>query len=595
MTVSSVPKFFGFSVVSDGYIPPASKADCLGKFGDDKDPSRTGYYESVRNTLAQKLANIFNKNFPDKCNCSDENCKCGQFPIREYDCKQECNSLYKSIFKDICDDSIESNIAYKFYVNQIIKKINELNSYITEAQAILANYTDNKLTRLQILDTFCKKIEIEFSYHYAYDPEEDVFKIIEEEKSASEYASTQLENKHTNYADLRKDKIPTYPGSSPKSKIIECFNELNLLDRLKYIKLYYDCNSGKTDSLFPNNEPEEAYPAVSVPKSTAYNQETYTTGQLELFYIGYLIDRDGPIGALCSFIEFKSIALLKNIEIESLRIKAINTYLAYLTKASMYLNGRSKDTGVPKTTYAIVVLVCNGFARGIKQLSIDGETVDYLILQRDNDDSDNKTKIVDGYHISGSGYYLLVRVDAGASTYIEKYASDSPYFSDRMSKDDALGNSVNVKDPFTNAEFSNVTFYNGFKYDTEIDCKNTANKEVLLARISNDNDYSHHKNFLPKELDITTITMNSIYGCGSNDISWGTSKTKDNKESYNRMITAWQDAIDNYIGNLNTTLETINSDIDVWKSKMNTWDSLANKIRHRDYEIRQNLISRALR
>ena len=61
------------------------------------------------------------------------------------------------------------------------------------------------------------------------------------------------------------------------------------------------------------------------------------------------------------------------------------------------------------------------------------------------------------------------------------------------------------------------------------------------------------------------------------------------------MISSWQTAIDNYTSNLNTALESINSDIEVWRSKMDTWDALANKIRHRDYEIRQNLMSRALR
>ena len=82
---------------------------------------------------------------------------------------------------------------------------------------------------------------------------------------------------------------------------------------------------------------------------------------------------------------------------------------------------------------------------------------------------------------------------------------------------------------------------------------------------------------------------------GDDNIAWGKNKIDANKESHSRMINAWQTAIDNYKENLNTILESINSDIDVWRSKMNTWDGLANKIRHRDYEIRQNLMSRALR
>jgi hypothetical protein len=293
MTVSATtPRFFGFSVISDSYTPPASKADCIVVFND---------YTTLRTTLAKKLAAIFHKPVPDFIKHSFEDF---------------CNAIYG----DICKDSDESNIAYKFYLNQIIKKIKELDSYIKEAQELLKeeNYADHKLTRLQLLDTFCKKIEVEFSRYYSYDPEEEVFELIEEERTAPDYAGTQLQDlddeKKDTYNDLRDDKVfaDVKPGqtydykknNNPK-KSIECFNELNLLDRLKYIKLYYDIEKtivdgrelGVSDALFPNDNPEEAYPAVSVPTNTAYNKETYTTGQLELFYIGYLIDRDGPIGA----------------------------------------------------------------------------------------------------------------------------------------------------------------------------------------------------------------------------------------------------------------------------------------------------------
>lgn len=570
MTVSSVPKFFGFSIISDGYVQPTSKEQCNNLF------KSSGYYETLRGKLTEKLADIWEKSAPTK------------YPL----------TITDFIKEDVCSDCDESNLACKFYGNQIIKKINELNSYITEAQGLLKNYTNNDLTRLQLLDTFCKKIEIEFSYHYAYDPEENVFKIIEEEKSASNYAGTQLDGSHSSYDALRKDEVATYPGSSPASKTVECFNELNLLDRLKYIKLYYSCNSnsGKTDLLFPNSKKEEAYPAVKVPESTAYNKETYTTGQLELFYIGYLVDRDGPIGALCSFIELKSVSLLKNIEIETMRIKALNGYLAYLNRAVTSLNGREDGGPVPNDTYGIVCLVCSGFARNIKQLKINGVTSDYLVLQRDYG-TETKTT-TDGYHLSGTDYYILVKLDAGVSDYVT-YHGDSPYISGRI--DNGLGTKVVVKDPSSDSdkEFTGVTFYDGFKYtknDEEkeeiyLDCTNNGN-ELLIAKIPNE---SNAKAFLPKELDITTIKVENIFGYESK-IDWKNSRGSGDtdKINYNNMINSWQSALDNYITNVNTAIESINTDIEVWRSKMDTWDSLASKVRHRDYEIRQNLISRGL-
>lgn len=562
MTVSSVPKFFGFSIISDGYVQPTSKEQCNNLF------KSSGYYETLRDELTKKLANI-----------------CGKSDSTEYPL-----SISDFIKEDVCSDCDESNIACKFYGNQIIKKINELNSYVTEAQDLLKNYTNNDLTRLQLLDTFCKKIEIEFSHYYAYDPEEDVFKIIEEEKSASNYAGSQLKESHDSYKTLREDKVATYPGSSPEDKTVECFNELNLLDRLKYIKLYYSCNSGKTDSLFPNNKKEEAYPAVKVPESTAYNKETYTTGQLELFYIGYLVDRDGPIGALCSFIEFKSVSLLKNIEIESMRIKALNGYLAYLNQAVTSLNGREDGACVPDKTYGIVCLICSGFARNIKQLKINGVTSDYLVLQRDYG-----TSTIDGYHLSGTGYYILVKLGAKTSDYVTHHG-DSPYIKDRI--DNGLGTKVVVKDPSSDSDkgFTGVTFYRGFKYsdyDSTETGKEKNNNEFLIAKVT---DVGNAKAFLPKELDITTINVENIFGYDGSKIHWWNSRgsSDTDKINYNNMINSWQSALDNYITNVNTAIESINTDIEVWRSKMDTWDSLASKVRHRDYEIRQNLISRGL-
>ena len=119
MTVSATnttPRFFGFSVVSGNYTAPASKADCEESFFNYKD-TKIGYYESVRNTLAQKLAKIF----------GDDNIP--TFPIKD-------GVFYKTVCNDVCNDSVESNIAYKFYAHQIINKINELDGYIKEAQGI---------------------------------------------------------------------------------------------------------------------------------------------------------------------------------------------------------------------------------------------------------------------------------------------------------------------------------------------------------------------------------------------------------------------------------------------------------------------------
>lgn len=540
---NSVPRFFGYSIISDDYVSPKTKNEFEYLFG-----ANSGYYEKLENDLTLKLCEII-----------------------------EIDSL-SELKNDICTDCEESNIVYKFYANQIIKKINELHKYRNEARELLTNYQDTNLGRLQILDTFCKKIEVEFAHHYAYDPEEEVFKIIEEGYNSTTYCVSQLEKSISKFDDLRNEDVACYPGkTSSVKKTLDCFNELNLLDRLKFIKLYYKCSSGKTDSLFPNEKKEESYPAVKESPNVVPNKETYFKAQLELFYIGYLIDRDGPLGALCSFVELKAVALLKNIELETMRLKALNGYLAYMNRALISLNSVEKGI-VPNDTYGICSVICSGILRNIKQLTIDGVTSDYLVIQRDFTNEDNlnvNTVNEEGYHLSATNYYILVKLQCGVSKAID-YAVDSPFFTDRTLGDDKKDNIITV----TNCP-EGMIFYKGFKWTDQYNNTYTFEdgENFLIAKTKN---YNQAKEFLPKELDINPIVFSSVYNGINNDVE------------KQRRTQSWQTTIQNYIENINIGIESINTDIEVWRTKMDTWDSLANKIRHRDYEIRQNLISRSL-
>ncbi len=541
---NSVPRFFGYSIISNDYVSPTTKSEFEYLFG-----ANSGYYEKLENDLTLKLCEII-----------------------------EIDSL-SELKNDICTDCEESNIVYKFYANQIIKKINELHEYRNEARELLTNYKDTNIGRLQILDTFCKKIEVEFAHHYAYDPEEEVFKIIEEGYNSTTYCVSQLEKSISKFDVLRNEDVACYPGkTSSVKKTLDCFNELNLLDRLKFIKLYYKCASGKTDSLFPNEKKEESYPTVK--ESVVPNKETYFKAQLELFYIGYLIDRDGPLGALCSFIELKAVALLKNIELETMRLKALNGYLAYVNRALISLNGAAVGN-VPNDTYGIFTVICSGILRNIKQLTIGDVTSDYLVIQRDftNEDTVDEngdplrvnTVNKDGFHLSATNYYILVKLQCGVSKAID-YAVDSPFFIKRTLTFDN-GDGITVED---------ITFYKRFKWTNQDNKKTYTFEDGENFLIAKTGSYDEAKKFLPKELDINPITTASLYNGTSGDVE------------KQRRTQSWQTAIQNHIENINIGIESINTDIEVWRSKMNTWDSLASKIRHRDYEIRQNLISRSL-
>ena len=49
--------------------------------------------------------------------------------------------------------------------------------------------------------------------------------------------------------------------------------------------------------------------------------------RLEKFYLGYLIDRDGPINAFCTLYEVKVRALQETLNELKKRIEAFNVYL----------------------------------------------------------------------------------------------------------------------------------------------------------------------------------------------------------------------------------------------------------------------------
>ena len=105
---------------------------------------------------------------------------------------------------------------------------------------------------------------------------------------------------------------------------ITCFSELNLLNRLRYIRYYYEIVlGGDTDyQVFPDDS-EKGYPCVPDIKSTTDTKATESMGGFELFYVGYLVDRDGSIDAYSSCLEAKSKAITDNIGLQSKHIEEI--------------------------------------------------------------------------------------------------------------------------------------------------------------------------------------------------------------------------------------------------------------------------------
>ena len=278
-------------------------------------------HAKVQDNLLKQLNDIFGKNIP-------------------MDGNRHVN--FTDFIKDVCVDSEQANDAYKFYGRQIIEQINQLGDYILKARSLLEQVTEGKnwlIDQLDILDGFSKEMYETFGFRYIYDLNEDIWKLYEDDYTNAPHTQFHDDdpNAYKPYDKLRTMEVQAYEKQEYQKepvfgkKTIEVFNELNLLDRLKYIKLYYDVDSGKTDSVFPNDKSN----GIPIVKEAS---RTDVIAAIEHFFMGYLIDRDGPVNAVSSFLEVKSAALIEKIRSESEKIKALNVYLKFIQRALDILN-----------------------------------------------------------------------------------------------------------------------------------------------------------------------------------------------------------------------------------------------------------------
>lgn len=469
-----------------------------------------------------------------------------------------------NFIKNICDDCDESNIAYKFYGCKIINKINQLSDYITEANAIIkriGTLTGNEITKnnqahslfvqLECLDNFCSEIAKEFGNRYLYDYEEDIWKLKIDDYNKSE--SSQLEtNKYDNLDDLRSIHVEAYPNKKGNvSKTIECFNELNLLDRLTYIKLYYDTTQGKTDYVFPNDK-NLGVPCVKEDESS----ET-RIGKLENFFLGYLIDRDGPINAFVNFFEIKTSALRSTIALMAEKIKALNVYLAFINRALNLLNESqsSNNEMIPDGTIIAMTYLCDNTAYNLFEDKTNHQK--YLVIPYEDK-------------------YLLVRADESGMRFLLGDGKENDYNNSNGScylHGYADGTYKIFISETTLVLDGKIAYYANEKND-----KN--NKNHYKPKKDKIHDFE-----LPQPIpEVQAIAHESVLNykyARSND---------ENHKNDNKVVTSWQDALQKKTSYIDTAIESINTDIEVFRDKIDTFDSMCSQLNSRVQDVYLNTI-----
>ena len=494
-------------------------------------------YANVQNNLLKQLNAVFGSNIPLDSNR---------------------HVVFTDFIKDVCTDSDRANEAYKFYGRQIIEQINQLGDYILKARDFLRQTGDADIEKwvidqLNILDIFSNEIEKAFGFRYVYDFNEDAWKSVEDDYTAQTHTQVQ---KQTTYEKLRAVQVDAYEKEGVfTKKVIEVFNELNLLDRLKYIKLYYDINDGKTDALFPNDK-------ISGTPIVKEASNTEIIGAIESFFMGYLIDRDGPVNAMSSFLEIKSATLIEKIRLETQKIKALNAYLKFLGRALDVLNASQSGADGDKTKHRIpdgVMVALNYICGGNMYNVFEQNGQAYLVLE-----SNYK-----------SGNCFLVKADeSGMNFLIGDNGIDNNYRGNAYCRNYAFNGN-----PVLTASLPTTT-------PTPIETQSMESKQAVFY-YRDIQTKTHEKRWLngfniPKKLDCAKIIPNSVRKY---------TQFGDSRDITADVVSSWQKAFQNKISFVRTMLDTVNTDIKVLRNKIDSLSTMSTTFRNRSYNAYVRVVS----
>lgn len=457
-------------------------------------------------------------------------------------------------------------------------------------------------------------------------------------------STTECTDRYDSSADVEHTTEDTIEETDESP--LSFFGELPLLDKLKYIVLYYTKSGTRrtfpedTNIGFPclsNPPPRGINPATS--QDRKYTDDTNEIARLEPFYIGFLVDRDGPVNALASFMEIKSLAISEQIKVLGYRIKALRYYLRFLNRGLEEVN-KSQSNGyarIPNAAYEILAMVGCNPTRCLK--TIDGK--DYFVLQWNGDDGKAS------YHVSLNDRYMLVRADDEGIEEFIKYAdvlyNGHPvnhisrcynYFFDsskgiqpklqsisgdeqyRNAKELMLGTgmiSQKLWDDYGNREDWNLniqdhhyTIYDGdFAWTAgsawwDVDGSvPDANKELppdwlsnphkrgvnsSLMRIITEPDESK----LPRELETNRVNITGVTDqTFAENMKWNyyNSGSKWAKSIWPSVLHSFTTIYDTVIGNVQSQLESVNKSIESLRNKINTFDTSAANFRNKAYTI----------
>lgn len=551
----------------------------------------------------------------------------------------------------------EGFLAYRYYLKTIISILDRIHNYLVGGREALKELKDEidsdaahpLITQLEINEKLMYEEFQKLSTYYKYNQDTKQWdQVVLFNKAAldtphkADYSDEDEEKNDTkNFFNSQSWRVHMSGGFSTfRALTVKCtdsgtsgtkvqdipfsvFNSVTLLDRLWYIRRYYFWifyNGTKdTDySVFPNDV-DTGYPCLPNKEKTKSTEDTKSLGALELFYVGYLIDRDGPINAVASFFEVKVAALRNNLELMSKKITALNAYLENINYGMDKLNesqtNKKKDVGekpvIPEDTVCIFTYLCcqkmyNLFEAGnMKHFVIssiyDGDSAKnhYIVPVEKEKGFGKRVDVYDKYNNTSKDYTYPLRVLHGHH-FSEGGGTDThetiPYINLTDLKTESISSTAGT---FTVRMEKKDWDSNPFKCSvghTEKSCGQHTQKTEHFAEngCALGGDGVGFRTFtekftVPTELEVQSILPESVkyYKNAMNKSVIDSLSTDD----YNAMIESWTNAFSNKTQYINTAIDTINTDVSVDRSKIDTFDSLTSTFRSRAQDTYLNIVS----
>lgn len=489
---------------------------------------------------------------------------------------------------DLCR---EGYFALRFYVKTVVDKVVSLHDNIEDAKTsldaiekILRDSSLSEEEKLQKAHAYLDRLLMDQQFsdetiaslvkHHLYDNDTKQWGMIYDRNQQGEYSFVSQLKTYEEYdrggklKSLRETPIRFKDSRKPggfDEGAIQVFSSLSLIDRLRYIRFYYKLIILGGDTRYARfpDDAETGFPCLPDEISEDPTKATKHLGALEMFYVGHLTDRDGPINAVSSFFETKVQALRENIALEVKKIEALNVYLEFVNRGMHVLNG-CQSTATQSNKHRIcegaaIALVCLCASDMYNLFEYNGNK--YLVLQ-------------DGAH---KDRFFLVKADESGMQFLlgQEGAANSCAGDGYCSLDGVSETSWELKGRGGESipqETKNITsaycstgekiggYYamktiplnlkEEFKLPTKISCAKVVPSSVK--------EFIHYKNS----------------GSITSDV-----------------VTSWNDAFSSKTKFMDTEIDTTNTDVQMYRAKIDSFNSICSTFRSKAQETHSNTAS----